>query len=229
MIKTEHILFDLDGTITKSDFGITRSVQKALEYFGIVEEDNSKLIKFVGPLLRESFIKYYNFNDDMYVKALKIFKEYYSVKGIFESELYDGIEHMLSKLSLKGSRLYIATSKPEDEAVRVLKHFNLYKYFDFVGGSDGDYNTSRSTKAAVISYVLDYIKGNFPEDTIKEKTVMVGDRMHDIEGAESNGLFSVGVLYGYGSLEELKAAGADRICNDIDSLSEFLLKNISDV
>ena len=208
-MKQKHILFDLDGTIVRSDPGITRGVQKSLEHFGIYEEPEN-LKKFVGPPLVESYTKLYGLSLLQYEKALEIFHEYYRSTGIFECELYEGIEEMLKVLS-KDYRLYIATSKPEREARRVIEHFGLNKYFTFVGGSDGDFNTKRSTKSAVIEYVL---KSNNIED--KTAAIMVGDKIHDIVGADTVGLKSIGILYGYGSMKEFdKANYIVRTVNDL--------------
>jgi HAD hydrolase, family IA, variant 1 len=213
-MKQKHILFDLDGTIVRSDPGITRGVQKSLEHFGIYEEPEN-LKKFVGPPLVESYTKLYGLSLLQYEKALEIFHEYYRSTGIFECELYEGIEEMLKVLSVE-YRLYIATSKPEKEARRVIEHFGLDKYFTFVGGSDGDFNTKRSTKAAVIEYVL---KSNNIED--KTAAIMVGDKVHDIVGANTVGLKSIGVLYGYGSMEEFDKA--NYIVRNVDDLREMFI------
>lgn len=213
-MKQKHILFDLDGTIVRSDPGITRGVQKSLEHFGIYEEPEN-LKKFVGPPLVESYTKLYGLSLLQYEKALEIFHEYYRSTGIFECELYEGIEEMLKVLS-KDYRLYIATSKPEKEARRVIEHFGLDKYFTFVGGSDGDFNTKRSTKAAVIEYVL---KSNNIED--KTAAIMVGDKVHDIVGANTVGLKSIGILYGYGSMEEFDKA--NYIVRTVDDLREMFI------
>ena len=213
-MKQKHILFDLDGTIVRSDPGITRGVQKSLEHFGIYEEPEN-LKKFVGPPLVESYTKLYGLSLLQYEKALEIFHEYYRSAGIFECELYEGIEEMLKVLS-KDYRLYIATSKPEREARRVIEHFGLNKYFTFVGGSDGDFNTKRSTKAAVIEYVL---KSNNIED--KTAAIMVGDKIHDIVGADTVGLKSIGILYGYGSMEEFDKA--NYIVRTVDDLREMFI------
>lgn len=213
-MKQKHILFDLDGTIVRSDPGITRGVQKSLEQFGIYEEPEN-LKKFVGPPLVESYTKLYGLSLLQYEKALEIFHEYYRSTGIFECELYEGIEEMLKVLSVE-YRLYIATSKPEKEARRVIEHFGLDKYFTFVGGSDGDFNTKRSTKAAVIEYVL---KSNNIED--KTAAIMVGDKVHDIVGANTVGLKSIGILYGYGSMEEFDKA--NYIVRTVDDLREMFI------
>ena len=213
-MKQKHILFDLDGTIVKSDLGITKGVQKSLEHFGI-NEKLEDLKKFVGPPMVESYTNFYGFSLKQYEEALNVFHDYYRTVGIFECELYDGIEEMLDSLS-REYKLYVATSKPEREARRVIEHFGLDKYFTFVGGSDGDFNTKRATKTAVIEYVLETNK-------IMDRgfAIMVGDKSHDIVGAGNAGLKSIGVLYGYGSLEEFE--GANYIVKNVEDLRDMFL------
>lgn len=213
-MKQKHILFDLDGTIVRSDLGITKGVQKSLEHFGIYEELDD-LKKFVGPPMVESYTNFYGFSLEQYKEALDVFHDYYRSVGIFECELYEGIEEMLDSLS-KEYKLYVATSKPEREARRVIEHFGLDKYFIFVGGSDGDFNTKRATKTAVIEYVLETNK-------IMDRgfAIMVGDKSHDIVGAGNAGLKSIGVLYGYGSLEEFE--GANYIVKNVEDLRDMFL------
>lgn len=213
-MKQKHILFDLDGTIVRSDLGITKGVQKSLEHFGIYE-DLDDLKKFVGPPMVESYTNFYGFSLEQYKEALDVFHDYYRTVGIFECELYDGIEEMLDSLS-KEYKLYLATSKPEREARRVIEHFGLDKYFTFVGGSDGDFNTKRATKTAVIEYVLETNK-------IMDRgfAIMVGDKSHDIIGAGNAGLKSIGVLYGYGGLEEFE--GANYIVKNVEDLRDMFL------
>jgi len=213
-MKQKHILFDLDGTIVRSDLGITKGVQKSLEHFGIYEELDD-LKKFVGPPMVESYTNFYGFSLEQYKEALDVFHDYYRSVGIFECELYEGIEEMLDSLS-KEYKLYVATSKPEREARRVIEHFGLDKYFTFVGGSDGDFNTKRATKTAVIEYVLETNK-------IMDRgfAIMVGDKSHDIVGAGNAGLKSIGVLYGYGDLEEFE--GANYIVKNVEDLRDMFL------
>jgi HAD hydrolase, family IA, variant 1 len=213
-MKQKHILFDLDGTIVRSDLGITKGVQKSLEHFGIYEELDD-LKKFVGPPMVESYTNFYGFSLEQYKEALDVFHDYYRTVGIFECELYEGIEEMLDSLS-KEYKLYVATSKPEREARRVIEHFGLDKYFTFVGGSDGDFNTKRATKTAVIEYVLETNK-------IMDRgfAIMVGDKSHDIVGAGNAGLKSIGVLYGYGDLEEFE--GANYIVKNVEDLRDMFL------
>ena len=213
-MKQKHILFDLDGTIVRSDLGITKGVQKSLEHFGIYEELDD-LKKFVGPPMVESYTNFYGFSLEQYKEALDVFHDYYRSVGIFECELYEGIEEMLDSLS-KEYKLYVATSKPEREAKRVIEHFGLDKYFTFVGGSDGDFNTKRATKTAVIEYVMETNK-------IMDRgfAIMVGDKSHDIVGAGNAGLKSIGVLYGYGDLEEFE--GANYIVKNVEDLRDMFL------
>ncbi|EFU77512.1 HAD-IA family hydrolase [Lachnoanaerobaculum saburreum] len=213
-MRQKHILFDLDGTIVRSDPGITKGVQKSLEHFGIYEKLED-LKKFVGPPMVESYTSFYGFDLKQYEEALSVFHKYYKNTGIFECELYDGIEELLKELSVN-YKLYIATSKPEFEARRVIEHFELNKYFTFVGGSDGDFNTKRATKAAVIEYVL---KSNKIED--KDAAVMIGDKSHDIVGAKNLGLKSIGVLYGYGGLDEF--TDANYIVKSVKDLREMFI------
>lgn len=213
-MKQKHILFDLDGTIVRSDLGITKGVQKSLEHFGIYEELED-LKKFVGPPMVESYTKFCGLSLLQYEEALAIFHKYYKSVGIFECELYEGIEDMLESLSKK-YKLYVATSKPETEARRVIEHFGLDKYFTYVGGADGDFNTKRATKAAVIEYVLET---NEIED--RSQAIMVGDKSHDIVGASNMGLKSIGVLYGYGGIEEFE--GANYIVKSVDDLREMFI------
>lgn len=212
--KKKVILFDLDGTLTDPMIGITKSVQYALKKYGIIEADLWNLTKFIGPPLKESFMEFYGFSEEEGQKAVEYYREYYAPVGIYENQVYEGLEEMLAALKEKGLSLCVATSKPERFAKMILKHFHLDSYFDLIGGALMD---GRTDKAEVISYVLDQL------DTKKEKVVMVGDREHDILGAKKNGLDSIGVLFGYGNEEELKEAGADWIAKDMTGLGSILL------
>ena len=150
MEKT-NIFFDLDGTLTDSMPGITRAVQYALKRYGIVEDDLEKLRPFVGPPLPESFKAYYQFSQEDADAAVYVFREYYNEIGWAQNSVYDGVEDMLSGLKAAGKKLYVATSKPEDMAKRVLGHFGLTEYFTFIGGANDD--SSRVEKDDVIRYV----------------------------------------------------------------------------
>lgn len=212
----EYILFDLDGTLTDSGVGITNAVMYALQKFGIQILNRSELYKFIGPPLGQSFKNYYGFSEEETEKAVEYYREYYKDKGLFENFPYDGIEELLKTLKDKGKILLVATSKPEVFARRILEHFNMAKYFNFIGGSDMD--GTRSQKAEVINYVLE--SSNILD---LSKAIMVGDREHDIIGAKKAGISSIGVLFGYGDREELEIAGADFIAATVEGIGEILL------
>lgn len=218
-MSIKNVLFDLDGTIIDSKEGIINSVLISLKDLGIEENDHEKLIEFLGPPLFESYTKIYQLNYEDYKKALDVFHAYYVEKGIFECEIYRGMEKFLSSLKEKGFKLYVATSKPEKEAVRVLKHLNLDKYFEFIGGSDGDHNTKRSTKKDVIKYVLETNK----IDNLSE-VIMVGDRSHDIVGAKETSIKVIACTYGYGKREEFEKFEADYIIDNLDELESLIIE-----
>ena len=197
----QYLLFDLDGTLTDPGVGITNSVIYALHKFDIDISNRSKLYKFIGPPLKDSFKKYYGFSDEQSNLAIQYYREYFKKQGMFENEVYDGIHDLLIELKAKGKSLIVATSKPEAFAVEILQYFDLYKFFDFVAGATMD--NERSKKADIIQYAL-----NNCNISNKSSAIMIGDREHDIIGAKENGLDSIGVLFGYGTYNELKNIGA---------------------
>ena len=211
-----YFLFDLDGTLTDPGVGITSSVQYALRAYGIEVEDRTKLNCFIGPPLHESFIKYYGFSNLMAFDAITKYREYYSTRGIFENEVYDGIPELLSALKEAKKTVIMATSKPECYARQIADHFDITKYFDCITGSELD--GRRVDKAEVIECALERVG-----EPDRGECVMIGDRMHDIVGAKKAGISSVGVLYGYGSREELTENGADRIAESVSGLRDMLL------
>ena len=212
MFKT--ILFDLDGTLTDPALGITNSVAYALSKWDITVSDRSELFKFIGPPLLDSFAEYYGFSDSQSRLALKYYREYFTDRGMFENRVYEGIPQLLSELRSRNKKLIVATSKPEEFAVRILQHFKLDGYFDFIGGASMD--ETRVKKADVIQYALDSC--NIID---RSSVVMVGDRLHDINGAKLCGLLSIGVTYGYGSFDELKDAGADFIALSVEDILKY--------
>lgn len=207
----QYFLFDLDGTVTDPGEGITNSVMYALQKFGIHERDRRKLYRFIGPPLADSFREFYGFSADGAKKGIRFYREYYSKKGIFENKLYPGIEEVLKRMKEDGKTLVLATSKPEFFAGRILEYFHLDSYFTFVAGATMDEN--RVKKGDVIVYALEQCS-----ITDKRKALMIGDRKHDIQGAKENGLDSMGVLYGYGSREELETAGADYLAETVEDI-----------
>lgn len=215
MKRKQYILFDLDGTVTEPFEGITNCVAYALKHFGIEAEDKSTLRPFIGPPLIESFQEFYGFSKEQAEEATKKYRELYNVEGIFQNELYKGMEELLAFLKEQGKTVVLATSKPDVFANRILSYFKIDQYFDFVAGSE--INGGRNTKIAVIQYALDQTG-----ITDVSQAVMVGDRKFDILGAQHFGMDSVGVLYGHGSREELEQAGATKIVETVSELKNLL-------
>ena len=212
----QTVLFDLDGTLTDPGQGITNSVAYALKKHGIENTDRRELYCFIGPPLLDSFMKYYGFSREEAMQAIYDYREYFSDRGIFENVPYEGVYSMLQSLRDHGKKLVLATSKPEEFALRILERFELARYFDLVVGATMD--EKRSKKGDVIAHALSLLQ---PEDL--NSVVMVGDREHDILGAKENGLQAIGVLYGYGSREELEQAGAMAVAETIRDIPSLLL------
>ena len=213
----ETILFDLDGTLTDPAEGITKAVEVALNHYGITVENRSTLNKFIGPPLDESFPEFYGFDEEQVREATRVFREYFGRQGWAENIPYPGIDKLLGDLKAAGKKLIIATSKPEEFAVRIMNHFDLAQYMDVIAGASID-NQEGAKKANVIRKALQRAG---VEDL--SSVVMVGDRRHDVAGGHEVGLKVIGVLYGYGDRAEHEAAGADYIVEDIPSLEKLLL------
>lgn len=214
-MKKKFVLFDLDGTLTDSQEGIINSIIYCLKAFRITPPEREALRPWLGPPLKESLMTYYGMTEQQALGGVAKFREYFNRQGIFENRVYAGVEPVLKELLGQGYRLLIATSKPEPAAQRIVKHFHLESYFSFVGGATLD--DSRTKKADVIRYVL---SANRITDV--SEAMMIGDRMHDVAGAKANGLEVTGVLYGYGTSEELLQAGADHIAETADDILKFV-------
>ena len=212
-----HIFFDLDGTLTDPALGITNSFIHALKFYGMEIPSYEELCKLIGPPLPYSFETTFGFSHEKAMEAVAKYREYFSTKGLFENKVYDGIPELLQTLKEQGKHLLVATSKPEEYSIKIIDHFGLSRYFDFVCGSLMD--ESRSKKDEVIAYALE--RCGLGEGD-KQNVLMVGDRFHDIEGAKKNSLKSCGVLFGYGSREELEDAGADYIVKSVKELLEVI-------
>lgn len=211
----KYILFDLDGTLTNPEIGITNCVMYALEKFGIKVEDRKELHPFIGPPLSYSFQTYYGLSEEDSELAIKYYRERFSVKGLYENEVYNGVEKVLQQLKESGKTLIIATSKPEEFTLKILEHFDLLKYFDFVAGATMD--GSRGEKADVIRYALE-----ISEIEDKSEAIMIGDRKYDILGAKENGLESIGVMFGFGGHKELAEAGANYIAESVEDILKYV-------
>lgn len=173
----QTILFDLDGTLTNPALGITNSLAYALEKFNIEVTDKKELYRFIGPPLQDSFENFYHFSKEDSLKAVDFYRDYFRHKGLYENEVYQGIPDLLERLKAQGKKLLVATSKPEEFARQILKHFELFDYFDLVAGASMD--GSRRLKGDVIAHAL-----TSAQVSDLSAAIMIGDREHDIIGAK---------------------------------------------
>lgn len=209
------ILFDLDGTLTDPKVGITKSVQFALAKLGIDEPNLEKLTPFIGPPLDVSFQQFYAFNSSEVEQAVGYYRENFTKSGMYENVIYEGISELLKFLKDKSKQLVVATSKPTVFAEQILNYFDIDRFFDRVVGSNLD--GSRSNKAEIVEYAISKYSG-----TPKSDFIMVGDRKYDIIGANENGIDSIGVMYGYGTQEELAQANATYMVDTVEKLFNLL-------
>ncbi|MBS5702902.1 MAG: HAD hydrolase-like protein [Butyricicoccus pullicaecorum] len=212
------LLFDLDGTLTDSQEGITKSVDHALRTVaGIVTVDLSTLTPYIGPPLVDGFMENHHLDAETAVRCKDAYRARYEKVGLFENRVYDGIPEALGRLQDAGCTLALATSKPEAFALRILEHFGLSKYFTVVCGATMDGRISQ--KDEVIGETLRRLENPAPEDTI-----MIGDRRHDVLGAKRHGLRCLGVLFGFGSEAELREAGAYALAATPQAMAGWLLE-----
>ena len=204
------VLFDLDGTLTDSGEGIINCAALALEHFGLEVPSREEMRVFVGPPLHETFRRF-GVPVDKTDEAIRVYRSRYIPTGMFENTPYPGIQALLEALKKDGFTLYVATSKPEEMSVTILERFGLAPYFDRICGASTD--SSRSTKDAVIAYLLE-------QSGAKEDMVMVGDTKYDVLGAKAHGIPAIGVSWGYGSVEEMREAGAIGIADTMEGLLE---------
>lgn len=217
MSKYKIILFDLDGTLSDPKVGITKSVQYALKKLEIVEPDLDKLECFIGPPLQVSFAEYYQLDEERTQQAIDFYRERFKEKGMFENELYPAIPKLLNSLKEQQFTLAVATSKPTIFSEQILEYFNIGHFFDMVVGSNLD--GTRSAKTEIIQYIVDKYSDYELNDFI-----MIGDRKHDIIGANSTGIDSIGVTYGYGSFNELKQYSPTYLVESVEKIKDILLE-----
>lgn len=213
------IAFDLDGTLTNPQKGLTSAFAYALKKAGVKFESIESLKKFIGPPLRDSFRDEYGISEETADKALDYFREYFGIYGWWDNELYEGIHELLSSLKERGKTLVLATSKPDVHSSKILKLFKLTDYFDFSEGASFD--SSREKKCDVLEYALNKV-GIFTDEE-KSGAVLVGDTKFDIEGAKICGVDSIGVTYGYGKESELREYGATYIASTVEGVKKLLL------
>ncbi|MCU1756840.1 MULTISPECIES: HAD family hydrolase [Pseudomonas] len=196
-MQYQNVLFDLDGTLTDPREGITRSIQYGLSKMGIDEPDLRKLEHFIGPPLLQAFIEFYGFSEAQAWEAVGFYRERFSVKGLYENQVFEGITPLLEELEGQGRQLFIATSKPQIYAREIARHFDFAKHFKVIYGSELD--GTRTNKVELIAHLM------AEEKLDPAQTLMIGDRKHDLIGASHNGLDAAAVGYGFGSFEELSA------------------------
>lgn len=215
MKNYKYILLDLDGTLTDPADGITNSIKYALAKYKIAAE-RKDLLKFIGPPLRDSFMKYYGFDREKAEEAVAFYREYFAVTGIYENSIYPGVPEMLSRLKKSGKMLLLATSKPTIYASKILEYFKIHEYFNIVSGSNLDGTMGK--KSEVVEYALSFLS-----DSALKSAVMAGDREYDIAGAIENKIDSIGVTWGFGTVDELVAAGATYIAETVKDLEDLLI------
>jgi len=214
MKSYKHILFDLDGTLTDPAEGITKCIAYALESKGIQTADLNSLKALIGPPLKDSFMHTFGFEEKEAITCVDKYRERFSTVGLYENILFDRVPELLEQLKSRDYHIYLATSKPEIFAKKILSHFAIDQYFDFAGGSALD--DSRPTKTSVIQYVMENTKLTDPQNCI-----MIGDRKHDLIGARETGMDAIGVLYGYGSRTELEQESPAYLLHSVADLIEF--------
>ena len=216
MKKYDIIAFDLDGTLTNPERGLIASFVYAFKKMGVDYGQKSELKRFIGPPIYEEWQRCFGFTPEESSKALLIFREYYSVYGWWDNEIYPGVKEMLEKLKNAGKKIILATSKPEIFAKKVLELFDISKYFDFIGGASTD--KTRDKKSEVLEYSLASVGVSD-----KSKAILVGDRVYDSEGAIACGIDSLGVLYGHGSDSEVRSAGFTYVVNNVEDIAALLI------
>ncbi len=216
-MKYKNILFDLDGTITDSSPGIINSYLHSLTRIDLAENDIDMLRSYIGSPLRAYYTERHNMSTADSDIAVKHFREHYAETGLFENTVYPGMDELIHKLHDSGFRLYIATSKPLQFAITVLDHFNLKEYFNSIHGSDMSADNKPKDKLIADAILMNGL--------IKSECVMIGDRYHDINGAKVNGIDSIAVTYGYGSVDELAKLEPVFMAANTRELTEIFFPN----
>jgi len=221
MSATPAVLLDLDGTLTDSQPGIAASCLAMLRALGHRPNEALDVKRFIGPPLEE-VVRFLlqPYGDDRVDEAVLAYRQHYGESGLLRSELYPGVGDALREMREAGLRLYLATSKRELFARRILQHLELAPYFDGIYGSlpGGELDHKPELLAHILS-----------EQNIRaSRSLMVGDRRHDIAGAHAVGVRSLGVLWGYGSRDELETAGADQLVESTSDLSRTVLSMVTE-
>ncbi|MCR5210346.1 MAG: HAD hydrolase-like protein [Lachnospiraceae bacterium] len=220
-LRYKYVLFDLDGTITNSEEGITKSAAYALEKMGITEQDQERLKRFIGPPLTVSFRDFYGMNEEQAEEGMRLYRERYGVTGWKEACVYEGIPELLNKLKEAGAKIAVATSKPQQYTDMILEHFGVAKYFGAVSGAD--IAEKDSGKSGLIKKALTLL-GKDDWSSCSD-VVMIGDRKFDTLGAGEVGTDFIGVSYGFAPKGEFEALGVEKIASSAAELEKYLLVN----
>jgi len=215
MANFSHIIFDLDGTLTDNTQGIRNSLKFALKQMQIDGFKEEVLEHFIGPPLQWGFSNLFGLNERNTNLAVEYFREYYSENGWHENEPYPGIHELLEDLSVAGVEMYIATSKLEKYAKKIIEYFEFDKYIIQLKGAD--YSGKKASKSDIIFNVLADNQINPAKETI-----MVGDTVFDIKGGKENGLSTLAVNYGFGKEIELRKANPDFWAECVDEIYTIL-------
>ncbi|MBO4382865.1 MAG: HAD hydrolase-like protein [Clostridia bacterium] len=215
MPRFQAVLFDWDGTMADTAPGVFASVRYALEQFGIPDKPDEELAYFIGPPLYDGFETVFGVSPEEAIELTDTYRVYYRDRGIFECTVYDGLGDLLRALNADGVKTAVVSSKPKVFLDRLVEHLGLADAFDAVVGPALDNHVS--DKSVLVRQALEEL------DVPAEAAAMVGDRHFDMEGAKKTGVFAIGILFGYGTEEELCRSGADTICEQVVDLKGFLL------
>ena len=211
------VLFDWDGTVADTRPGIINSVRYAIGQYGIADRPDDELRYFIGPPLYDGFEHVFGVSPELANELTDTYRVYYRDKGIFECNVYDGVGDLLRELHDAGVKTAVVSSKPKEFLDRLVEHFGLAEHLDAVVGPAID--NHNSNKTVLVNQALKELM------LLPSTVAMIGDRHFDMEGAKAAGVNAVGVLYGYGTEEELCAAGADAVCEQVADLRGFLLQH----
>ena len=211
----EYVLFDLDGTLTDSEQGIINAALYALDKYNITVNEISELRKFIGPAIQEAFSINYGFEEEETEEIISTFREYYSEKGAYENKVYPGIIELLEELKKRNKKLAVVSSKADVFTHKILEHFDLLKYFDYVASASLD--NTKTKKVELISEIIEH----FDVDDL-DKVVMVGDRKGDIRGAAESGIASIAVLWGYADEGEIEKHKPDYVAEKVEDLLSLI-------
>ena len=216
MANFDYVIFDFDGTVADTGEGILKSLQYSFTAMGDPEPDLSDLKKFIGPPVFYSYTHFYGISEDRVDLYVKKYRERYREKGIYESKVYDGLKELIVSLKEKNIKVGIASSKPENLIYSVADYLGITDMFDAIVGVKSD-NSKHSTKAGLIAQVMDDLGAND-----KNRVLMVGDRLYDIDGAHEAGVKCCGALWGYGNEEEFTAHNADFMAKSPEDILDII-------